>query len=115
MKNLTAWQRILFPNLLILLVFVIINTMISFNANEIASSPEQAAGISFFLMSLGLAVANLGIGIICLLLHLVQHLRGNDQKHCLKLFGIFFLVAVLVAILAVPGCFLVPELLNLNQ
>ncbi len=114
MKNLTTWQRILFPNLLILLVFVIINTMIPFNGEELFS-PEQAAGVSFFLMSLGLAVANLGIGIICLLLHLVQNLRGDDQKHCLKLFGIFFLVAVLVAILAVPGCFLVPELLNLNQ
>jgi len=115
MKNSTSWQGIFVVNGLILLVFVIINTMISFNADEIASSPEQAAGISFFFMSLVLAIANLGIGIICLLLHLVQQLRGNNQKYCLQLFGIFFLVAVLVAILAVPGCFLVPELLNLNQ
>lgn len=117
MKKSTKW--ILLSNLIIAAaVFIIATTFMEFHGGrEDGFNAEEETGAFVFSVNMALILINLGMAVICLLVHIVMKLtvmkllEGN-QVNCLPLFGAFFLsflllvswAVALLALLAVPIC-----------
>ena len=101
-------QKILLTNLIILgILFILAIIPGDFYGSESrAFSAEESAGIMVFILGIGLAAINLGLGIILLLLHLAMKFSQTNPENYLSLVGAFLLSAAVVVLLAIPMCFL---------